>query len=190
MINVKMTYKNVPQFTTAEYTAYRKTIKDTCESWALGTENKVKLDLTGKLLKVKTGRLRNSIKHKVTQTQAITKIEIGSWSVPYAEIHDKKGNTIITPKNVSFLTIPVSPNITGRARQYANTKVLKIMNRLFLVQIQKRGRIKPLFSLQKQVMLRGVGYLTDNVEFRKPLLELELKNNISNYLNITMNKRT
>jgi len=188
-MEIKITTKNIPIFTSKEYGEYRKCIKDICEAWSFRTINNIKIDLSGNRLKVKTGRLRNSIQHKINQTATKTKIQIGSWSVPYAEIHDKKSDTIIQPKNVNFLTVPVNETIKGRARQYSNTKVIKSFNKLFLVQVNKGGWVKPLFSLKKQVKIRGTGYLTDNINNMVPMLKLQLSMGTEKELNIKLNKK-
>jgi hypothetical protein len=168
--NVKITYKNVPTFTMEEF---KNVIKETSESWALMVVNKIKLDISGNKLKVKSGKLRNSIDEEVKQSANKTTIKIGSWNIVYAEIHDKKTITIIRPKQKKFLTIPVNDSVKGRALQYSNAYFMKFGGNLFLVQA-KKGWINPLFLLRKEVKIKGTGYITDNVNNMKPNLELML----------------
>ena len=131
---VKITYKNVPNFTMEEF---KGIINEVSEKWALSVVNRIKLDLTGRKLNVKTGRLRNSINKEVKQTARKTTIKIGSWNVVYAKIHDDKTTTIIRPKEKQFLTIPVNQSVKGRARQYTNAYFLKFGTNLFLAQTKK-----------------------------------------------------
>lgn len=168
--NVKITYKNVPTFTKEEF---KSIINDVCDSWAWNVVNMIKLDLTGKKLNVKTGRLRNSITRELKQSSNKTTIKIGSWNVVYAKIHDDKNVTVIRPKQKQWLTIPIG-DTKGRARQYSNAHFYRTKRDLFLVQSSKRNSLKVLFLLRKEVKIKGTGYITDNVNNMKPKLELEL----------------
>lgn len=169
--NVKITYKNVPTFTKEEF---KNTINSISEKWALSVVNKIKLDITGKKLNVKTGKLRNSISKEVKQSSSKTTIKIGSWNIVYAKIHDDKTTTIIRPKQKKFLTIPVNDSVKGRARQYTNAYFIKFGTSLFLAQTKKK-MINPLFLLKKEVRMKGNGYITDNVNNMKSNLETMLK---------------
>lgn len=154
-------------------------IKDTASRWAERTVNNIKISISGTKLKVRTGRLRNSIKYKISQSDNKTKIEIGSWNVSYAKIHDDKKSTSITTKSKRWLTVPVNPSVKGRARQYSNTfVVLTKKGTLLLAQKTGKSKIKPLFILKKFVVIKGTGYITDNVNLMKPFLINELRMNL------------
>jgi len=166
-LQVKISYRNVPTFTKDEL---KQVIKDTSEIWALSVINKIKLDLTGNKLNVKSGKLRNSIDKDVKQSSNKTTIKIGSWNIVYAKIHDDKAITIINPKQKRFLTIPVNGSVKGRALQYSNAHFMKFGGNLFLVQT-KKGSLNPLFLLKKEVKIKGTGYITDNINNMFPMLE-------------------
>ncbi len=150
-------------------------ILEVSKIWAFEIENKVKLDLTGVKLGLRSGKLRSDIKSEVKQTRNKTKIKIGSRKIPYSKIQDDKDKTSITTQSRQWLTVPVNRTIKGKARQYSNT--FFILNpktgNLLLVKKTKKG-IKPLFTLKKFVTIQGVGYLTDNVNDNIIFLEQDL----------------
>jgi phage gpG-like protein len=85
----------------------------------LETEKLLKLNISGKYLLVRSGRLRASIGSKVLETEEGISGIIGSGvrqggegaRVKYANIHETGGT--ITPKNTRFLTIPLSEALTN-----------------------------------------------------------------------------
>ena len=158
----------------------RPIIKKTSQGWAERTTNNVKIAVSGTKLKVKVGRLRNNVRNKVSQKGNITKIEIGVWNVPYAEVQDKKQATTIRPSTRRFLTVPVNESVKGRARQYANTFIIANRSGTLLI-VQKVGKrgLRPLFILKKFVIIRGTGYLTDTVNLMKPFLSRDIEVNVN-----------
>lgn len=165
---------------------FRPIIESECKKWGMRTVNKVKSDISGRKLDVVTGRLRSSIDSRVSQRGRHTKIKIGSFAtyseVPYAKIHDNTnpsnlglGRRIqrIRPKARQFLTIPFDDTVKGKAIQYRNKFVKRSRGgKLILFQRVGKGKIKPLFILRKEVIIKGTGYLTENVVNRLPILEV------------------
>jgi hypothetical protein len=176
MIKVKVTEKFDPNSINI-----KSIIKVSSTKWAEKTTNNIKISASGSRLKVRTGRLRNSIKNIIKQRKNKTTIKIGSWKVPYAKIHDDKKATTITTKTKRWLTVPVSENVKGRARQYSGTFVI-LTKRGTLIIAKRRGKkkINPLFTLKKFVIIRGTGFITDNVNLMKPFLITDIEMNVNN----------
>lgn len=138
--------------------------------------------LSGKPLKVRSGRLRNSL--KVPGMEGIFKIVRSAMKilgrlgtrVPYGPTHEY--GATIKPIRSQWLTIPLQAVKTragvarGRARDFTNTffRRSKTGN---LILFQKRGKgIVPLFVLKKQVKIpkraflepavkKSLGWITD-----------------------------
>lgn len=146
--------------------------------------------LSGRPLKVRSGRLRSSL--KVPGMEGIFKIERRAMEilgrlgtkVPYGPTHEY--GATIKPVRKQWLTIPLGAVKTpagvarGRARDFQNTffRRSKTGN---LILFQKRGeRIIPLFVLKKQVKIpkrpyldpavrKSLGWITDR--FSKNIAE-------------------
>ena len=92
-----------------------------------------------------SGRLLNSISYHITDSGQTQSLEVGSYGVPYAAIHEYGGT--IYPKNGRALTIPVAAWSKGRrARDFGRN--------LFRV-----GRV-----LYDKTKLPGDGTLTDSAK--------------------------
>ncbi len=127
-------------------------------------EDKLKQNVSGPILKVVTGRLRQSIGSKVEWNKNEVKGTIGSGvrtgnRVVYADILEKGG--VIKPKRAKFLTIPIGENktktekIAYRARDFENTFIRKGI----IFQNLGKGNIRPLFLLKSAVTIPDFEYM-------------------------------
>lgn len=132
--------------------------------------------LSGQVLKVRSGRLRNSIASSVS---IIGKAVVGvvGTNVPYAKTHEF--GATITPKRGKYLAIPIGGALTpagvprGRPRDFADTVVVntRFGNKLILGRDKTSGKRIPLFILKKSVTIR-----------KRPFFEPSIKENQSRIL--------
>lgn len=136
-------------------------------------EQQLKLNVSGRILHVRSGRLRNSISSIVrdngTQLEGIVGSGVRQGNrVPYADIHEVGG--VITPKNVQWLTIPLRAALTpagvprGRARDFEDTffAYSKAGN---LILFQRKGKkAVALFLLKKSVTIPARRYMSITAE--------------------------
>ena len=63
------------------------------------------------VLKVRTGRLRNSVRQRVkrTKTKVIVTLQAGGKRVPYMMVHEFGSDGDITPKKGKYLLLPLPP---------------------------------------------------------------------------------
>ena len=132
----------------------------------LALERAIKVNVSGKILRVRSGRLRASITHRISQTSDGIEGKVGP-NVPYARIHEFGG--VIRPKRSKHLTIPInealtpagvprytarrlisSPGIGGFERTFSAKKVI------FGV---RRGRAIPVFALVDMVRIKEKRYM-------------------------------
>jgi hypothetical protein len=176
---IKVTVTGKPNLERADI---KKGIREEANIWMFNTVNKIKLDASGRLLNVRSGKLRADIKGKVKQSGNKTIIKIGSRKIPYSKAQDR--GALIVPKTRRFLTVPVNQSVKGRARQYSNTVVIKSRKgNLIIAQVKKRKKksvIKPLFILKRQVRIKKTGFITDNIRNRTPLLRRSIELRFSN----------
>ena len=68
------------------------------------------------VLKVRTGRLRNSVRQRVkrTKTKVIVTLQAGGKRVPYMMVHEFGSDGDITPKRGKYLRLPLPPAQTKR----------------------------------------------------------------------------
>ena len=136
-------------------------------------QNTARKKVTGDVLNVDTGRLRNSIRFRINKGGKRIVGHIGS-NVVYARIHEFGG--VITPKKRQFLTIPFS-GVKGFAGDYSDTFIAKG------IIFQKVGRgIKPLFSLKRSVTIPARPYLAPSIVENKPRAIRIIKNDISSFI--------
>ncbi len=148
-------------------------------------EQKLKVNISNKILKVRSGRLRNSIGSFVIEKEKEIEGIIGSGvrqgeRVKYANIHETGGT--ITPKNVKWLTIPLQSALTpagvprGKAKDFDNTFFAwSKANNLLLFQRQGKNVI-PLFVLKKSVTIPARRYMSKTAEEVMPeIAEIILK---------------
>lgn len=137
-------------------------------------ERRLKENISGSCLHVRSGRLRSSIGSAVTETDKGLVGTIGSGvrqgeRVPYANIHETGGT--IRPRISKWLTIPLPAALTrsgvprGRARDFNNTFVRKSkLGNLIIFQKQGNRRILPLFLLKKSSIVSASKYLSRTKE--------------------------
>jgi len=135
-------------------------------SASLAVERQLKLNLSGKMLKTRTGRLRASIGSMVTKRGIEIMALIGSGvrnakgRVKYANIQETGG--IIRAKSGKFLAIPLPAALTPAGvpkktspLDYVNTFIAKG------VIFQKKGKkFTPLYALKKSVRIPASKYLS------------------------------
>ena len=82
--------------------------------YGLQAEEKTKKLMTT-VLKVRSGRLRNSIRQKTTRKRSsiTVNLQAGGKRLPYLMTHEE-GRTKITPKKGKYLRIPLPPALTAR----------------------------------------------------------------------------
>ena len=151
--------------------------------------------LSGQLLKVRTGRLRNSIGaknskdgiYKLRKSKGQVVLQVGT-RVKYAKIHEFGGT--IRAKKSKYLTIPINRKLftpTGAPRfywnapgdikrQFPNLFVIKSKNgNLLLVRKIDKKSVEPYFLLKKQVNIKEKGFMRRGLEtYRKKLNRVDL----------------
>lgn len=137
----------------------------------LMVERSLKQNISGKFLKVQTGRLMNSVESSVRGTSDGIEAVIGSGArsgkrLPYANIHENGGK--ITPKKSKYLTIPIADNRRpdGLSRFSASELIsrfktfnLPSAKGKVLMAIME-GKAKPMFALVEEVTIPASHYLS------------------------------
>lgn len=146
------------------------------QKWTGKTIKKIIRNISGPILKTKTGHLRRSITGRTFKEKLIYAI-IGSGifgrkGVKYARIHEKGGKIKAKKK---FLTIPL-PGIKGRAANYPDAFIIKSKKGNLLI-VEKSGDkgIRPLFALKKEVTIPARYWLSKSIKEMKPDLIRSLK---------------
>ncbi len=127
--------------------------------------------LSGQVLRVRSGRLRSSITHRVAQEGDDTVARVGT-NVIYAKIHEYGGT--ITPKNAQYLTIPLPVALTAagvaryRARDLISQPSLGGFKATFfrnhvLYGKYPSGRVVPVFVLKKSVRIPERSYMRSSL---------------------------
>jgi hypothetical protein len=162
---------------------------------ALEVENRIKLNISGKLLKVRSGALRNSIQSRVlVNNDGIVGI-VGSGvrsgkRTAYADIHESGGT--IRPKRAKFLTIPTShaqtpagvTRFSARAVFEGRTQYdSAFIKRGVIFGVNKAAKsITPLFILKREVTVRASGYLSKSLaQSTKKIMQI-LRTNVQRVL--------
>lgn len=121
-------------------------------------------------LKVRTGRLLNSVKKEIVEEGDTLYGEVGTEGVPYAGIHEFGGT--ITPKNAQNLTIPTSRNrrADGSPRMsirdvFATKKAFIAKGIVFLK--KSKDDIEPMFILKKSVTIPARPYIQPALAAKK-----------------------
>ena len=152
--------------------------------WGADTILKILRNLSGPILKTRTGHLKRNVKYKAYLDPKMPRVEIGTGiagakSVKYAHILEEGGT--IKPVRAKALTIPF-PGVKGLARNYPG--IFCVKGRDFLA-IRQGSGIKPLFSLKKEVTIPAFHWLWQSICETKPELETMMKPNyIKNLLGI------
>lgn len=137
-------------------------------------EGSLKKNVANVLLKVRSGRLSNSIGFIVRGEGADLKAEIGSGvrngkRVVYANILETGGK--IVPKKSQYLTIPLPGALTAsgvarkpNARSWKNTFVARAKSgNLVIFQNQTKGKVLPLYVLKKSVTIKPKLWMSKTV---------------------------
>lgn len=145
---------------------------------AASVETKLKENISGPILKVRTGYLRHSMSAKIFDGVGIDGISalIGSGvrygeRVKYADILEEGG--IIRPKKAKYLAIPIGEAKTksgvarGRPRDFANTFIRKGI----IFQKYGKNSIRPLFLLRKSVTIPAFRYMGQTAEQQINIVE-------------------
>jgi phage gpG-like protein len=155
-------------------------------------ERQLKSNISGKILHVRSGRLRNSIGSIVKDTDKQLEGVVGSGvrqgeRVPYADIHETGG--VVTPKRVHWLTIPLRDALKpsgvprGRARDFENTFfAYSKAGNLILFQRKGKGAVA-LFLLKKSVTIPARRYMSITAEEARDKIADIMINRIEKELN-------
>jgi len=147
------------------------------QKWTGKTVKQIIRNLSGPILKTRSGHLRRSVTGRTFKEKLIYAI-IGSGifgrkGVRYARIHEKGGT--IKPKKAKMLTIPL-PGVKGRAANYPDSFIIKSKKGNLLI-VEKRGKkgLRPLFSLKKKVKIPPRKWLSRSIKEMKPDLDRSMK---------------
>jgi len=155
----------------------RKAFKDL----TIQTEKQLKINLTNRILHVRSGRLRSSIGSLVKDEEKDLVGLVGSGvrqgdRVKYANIHETGG--VIRPKRGKYLAIPLSSALTGSrgqlrggatsARDFPNTFFIKSKAGNLLIMQKQGGGAVPLFLLLRSVKIPARYYMTKTVNEMMP----------------------
>lgn len=146
------------------------------QKWTGKTVKQIIRNLSGPILKTRSGHLRRSITGKTFKGKLIVAI-IGSGifgrkPVKYARIQEKGGKIKAKKK---FLTIPL-PGVKGTAANFPDAFIIKSKKGNLLI-VEKRGKtgLKPLFALKKEVTIPARYWLSKSIKEMKPSLLSSLK---------------
>lgn len=143
---------------------------------AASVEAKLKENVSGPILKVRTGYLRHSMSAKIFDSANGISALVGSGvrygeRVKYADILETGG--IIRPKKGKYLAIPIGEAKTksgvsrGRPRDFANTFIRKGI----IFQKYGKNSIRPLFLLKKSVTIPAFRYMGKTAEQKVNIVE-------------------
>ena len=145
------------------------------ERATLFMEGRLKYNVSGPILKVRSGQLRNSIQSKIDYQNGKIRSIIGSGArtgkrVPYANIHETGG--IIRPRNAKALAIPFpfaqaksgAGNVSARGlfKQYPG-RVFIAKGVIWLQRGKTDKSIVPMFSLVQSVKIPARHYISRTV---------------------------
>lgn len=158
-------------------------------------ERKLKQNVTGSILKRRSGHLAQSIESSVYQDgEGVITARIGSgvrsgFRMPYTEVHETGG--VITPKKVKYLTIPLKAALSSSgvprknsAREWPNTFVRRTKSGA-LIMFQKTGKktLVPLYILKRSVNIPGRQYMSRTLESTKNYFIMAVRGAIERGLN-------
>jgi len=153
-----------------------KAVRYQLQKWGADTVRHLKSTvLSGRVLHVRSGQLRRSVRSKIIPSGDRYALHIGTRNSKYARILERGGT--ITPKRAKYLTVPF-PGVKGRASNYPRyskatkrgTFIMKVRGKLFIV--EKRARsLKFLFTLKKKVKIPAFWWLRKTTRERKPKLD-------------------
>ena len=126
-------------------------------------ERELKLEVSGKSLKVRSGRLRNSIGSRVVYSGNILATKIGSGAgigkqrVKYANIHEKGG--VVRPTHGQFLAIPLDRTAGGDTRGVSPRQMKNTFVRGNIIYQNVNGKAVAKFVLKRQVTIPASRYM-------------------------------
>lgn len=150
-------------------------------------ESKLKENVSGSILNVRSGQLRASMGSIITIEKDGLQGTIGSGvrqggRVAYANLQERGGT--IRPKTAQWLTIPLPAAMTasgvarGRARDFDNTFIKKSKAGNLIIFQSKGKSIVPLFILKKSVEIPASHYLSITRDQTRDAANQELINGI------------
>jgi len=166
---------------------------------ALLVERKLKDNITGRLLNVRSGHLRSSIGSLIETTDDGIKANIGSGArqgdrVKYANIHENGGT--IRPRISQFLTIPLDAaktpsgvtRFTAREVKEGGTSYQSsfVKKGIIFGVLQRKGgknSIVPLFILKKSVEIPASHYMSITAQEMSQEVNVTILEGIRNDLN-------
>lgn len=107
------------------------------------------------------GALINSIKHRIVSEGKAGILQVGSWGVPYARIHEYGG--VIRPKKAKWLTIPVAKFSKRRFARDFRLAFFPIDGGRKLAAVDK-DRNQLAFVLVKKVVHKPKRFMRDALE--------------------------
>lgn len=151
----------------------QKLVKRAVTRGVIRVEREIKLNLSGKVLHVQTGRLRTSIRHRIKVMRGGKRIvgRIGT-NVVYAMIHEFGGT--IVPRSGKFLTVPAD-GVLGSARDYEDTYAIVQGDKGRIMQKMGKGKSRVLFWLVRSVRIPERPYIRPAIRDTKPLVESDLR---------------
>ena len=148
------------------------------QKWTGRTVKHIIRNISGGILKTRSGQFRRSITGRVARLGKIVKTIIGSGifgrkAVKYAGILEKGGT--IRPRKAKMLTIPL-PGIKGRAANYPDAFIIKSKKGNLLL-VEKKGKkgLRPLFVLKDEVRIPAKHWLSQSIKEMRPELLRSLK---------------
>lgn len=116
---------------------------------SLFAEDKAKQNLTGRVLRVRTGNLRASMAGFVRQEAGVVdvgvraggRISTGDAEVKYASLHEYGEPAVLTPKRSKFLRIPLRPAQTEAGVDRFPTSLRESAAGLFYARRAKNGKL-------------------------------------------------
>lgn len=146
--------------------------------------------LSGQSLRVRSGRLRSSITHRIAKENNDLVARVGT-NVIYAKIHEYGGT--IKPKHAQHLTIPLDAAMTPsgvaryKARDLISQPSIGGFKRTFfrnkvLFGVKHNGRVVPVFALKKSVTIKEKRFMRDSLKEKARQIILEVFNSIRDAL--------
>lgn len=158
-------------------------------------ETKLKSNVTGSILKRRSGHLAQSIESSIYQDSGgVITARIGSgvrsgFRMPYTEIHETGGT--ITPKRVKYLTVPLAAALTSSGvprkasvREWPNTFVGRSKGgALIIFQKAGKGRMIPLYVLKRSINVPARRYMSRTLDSTKNYFLMAVRGAIERGLN-------
>lgn len=149
------------------------------QRWTGRTVKHIIRNISGPILKTRTGQLRRSISGQTFVSKFISKAILGAGiagrkAPKYAKILET-GKPTIKPKKAKMLTIPL-PGVKGVAANYPDAFIITSKKGNVLI-VERKGEkgLRPLFVLKKEVKIPAKHWLSQSIKEMKPELIRSLK---------------